>query len=459
MNNKIIAALVALIIVVAGVGAYCIISGNDEGEDKHLLADDYALQIYGNANGDWAVDEKDIEYLKKIISGDEEKTEFADANNDGTIDQKDIDKVQGIINRTTDSMYMLDGSGKKIKTTLDPQRIAADYLPNAELLNILEISDRVVAVDKAPYDLREFYYMNHPDKDSIVCFGANNGANLNVEVVADAKADVWLTFTTANYDDKVNAIPNGNVVYLGLNKADITDPYRSTSIQGFLKAGYIFDKVERAEDYVEWLLDIYENINGVTENISDDQKPYAYFLWYGHYVTGATNDIRGFAKSDPLSQACMLAGGRCITELNENIWLHSSDYMQIDPEWVADHADLIDYVFAHSVKISGNGSMNAEVPNNGYLCDDPSEFEDAQKHMATVDIFSGIDPNNMYCISGDFRNNGTGSMLLAVYLAKLFHPDLFPDLDPVAIHQTYISEWLGFQNYDLSKQGVFFLME
>ncbi|TQS82767.1 hypothetical protein A3207_07095 [Candidatus Methanomassiliicoccus intestinalis] len=132
MNNKIIAALVALIIVVAGVGAYCIISGNDEGEDKHLLADDYALQIYGNANGDWAVDEKDIEYLKKIISGDEEKTEFADANNDGTIDQKDIDKVQGIINRTTDSMYMLDGSGKKIKTTLDPQRIAADYLPNAD---------------------------------------------------------------------------------------------------------------------------------------------------------------------------------------------------------------------------------------------------------------------------------------------------------------------------------------
>ena len=62
MNNKIIAALVALIIIVAGVGAYCIISGNDESEDKHLLADDYALQIYGNANGDWAVDEKDIEY-------------------------------------------------------------------------------------------------------------------------------------------------------------------------------------------------------------------------------------------------------------------------------------------------------------------------------------------------------------------------------------------------------------
>lgn len=459
MNVKYVAAIVAIIIIVAGIGAYFFISSEDNEESKNLLGNDYALEIYGNADGDWKVDEADVEFLQKIINGEEKETEFADANRDGNIDENDINYVKNIINKTAEALYMLDGRGEVVRVKTNPQRVAADYLPNAELVNILGVADKVVAVDKAPYDLRDFYYMNNENKDDIVCYGANNGANLNTEVAADAEVDLWLTFTTSNYDDKVNAVPDGNVIYLGLNKADITDPYSSVSIQGFLKAGYIFDRVERAEAYVNWLLEIYENLNSVTKDLSESDKPYSYFLWYGHYVTGDTNDIRGFSKSDPLSQACMLAGGRCITELSSNIWNSSSDYMQIDPEWVADHADQIDYVFAHSVKISGNGSVNAVVPNNGYLCDDPSEFIAAQEHMATVDIFEGIDPNNMYCISGDFRNNGTGSMLLAVYLASLFHPDLFPDLDPVAIHQEYISEWLGFENYDLKKQGVFFILD
>ena len=39
-------------------------------------------------------------------------------------------------------------------------------------------------------------------------------------------------------------------------------------------------------------------------------------------------------------------------------------------------------------------------------------------------------------------------------MAKWFHPDLFKDLDPEAIHQEYLTR---FQNldYDLDKNGVF----
>lgn len=455
MNNKYVAVIAVVILVVSGVGV--ILHFSEGPAEKKLLADDYALQIFGNADGDSNIDSDDVGYLKSIISGEKDETKFADANQDGTIDGKDIDAVKGIMNRTGSTMMMLDGNENVISVSLNHKRIAADYLPNAELVNILGISDKVVAVDKAPYDLRDFYYMNHPDPDSIVSYGANNGANLNVEVVANAEVDIWLTFTSSNYAEKANAIPDGDVVYLGLNKANTGDPSRSISIQGFLKAGYIFDKVDRAEAYVDWLMNIHGTINSKTSVMDAGEKPYAYFLWYGHYVTGATKDIRGFSKTDPLSQACMLAGGRCITELSNEIWNYKSDYKQIDPEWVADHAGMIDYVFAHSVKISGNGMTNSAVPNNGYLCDDPSEFLAAQKHMASVDIFGGIDPGNMFCISGDFRNNGTGSMLLAAYLAKEFHPDAFKDLDPVKIHQDYITKWLGFEGYDLSKQGVFFL--
>jgi iron complex transport system substrate-binding protein len=41
-----------------------------------------------------------------------------------------------------------------------------------------------------------------------------------------------------------------------------------------------------------------------------------------------------------------------------------------------------------------------------------------------------------------------------IYLGKWFHPDLFEDLDPKAIHQEYLTEFQGL-DYDLDKHGVF----
>ena len=40
------------------------------------------------------------------------------------------------------------------------------------------------------------------------------------------------------------------------------------------------------------------------------------------------------------------------------------------------------------------------------------------------------------------------------YFAKWFYPDLFKDMDPNAIHQEYLSKFLGI-DYDLSKRGEF----
>ncbi len=39
-------------------------------------------------------------------------------------------------------------------------------------------------------------------------------------------------------------------------------------------------------------------------------------------------------------------------------------------------------------------------------------------------------------------------------MAKWFHPELFEDLDPQAIHQEYVTEFQGL-DYDLSEHGVF----
>jgi iron complex transport system substrate-binding protein len=50
---------------------------------------------------------------------------------------------------------------------------------------------------------------------------------------------------------------------------------------------------------------------------------------------------------------------------------------------------------------------------------------------------------------------GTASHVIGIaYLAKWFHPELFEDLNPQAIHQEYLTEFQGL-DYGLNEHGVF----
>jgi iron complex transport system substrate-binding protein len=102
MNTKVIAVIVVVILVVAGVGIFLAVR-SDNGTERPVL--DTELQIYGNANGDWKIDRSDIDTLKEIIADSSKKTKYADSNGDGVIDQKDIDQVQSIIDGKLKIIY------------------------------------------------------------------------------------------------------------------------------------------------------------------------------------------------------------------------------------------------------------------------------------------------------------------------------------------------------------------
>ena len=84
MNNKIMAMVVVAIIVVAGVGAYYVLSdnGNDDGGIDLVSSGNY-LKIFGNANGDDILDSKDVEIIQSYV--------------DGNIDSSDLIEVLSLI--------------------------------------------------------------------------------------------------------------------------------------------------------------------------------------------------------------------------------------------------------------------------------------------------------------------------------------------------------------------------
>ena len=63
----------------------------------HAESYDFVLNLYGNANLDGTIDNKDIEYVKAVLEGKETPTKFSDANNDGKVDENDVTQIEQII--------------------------------------------------------------------------------------------------------------------------------------------------------------------------------------------------------------------------------------------------------------------------------------------------------------------------------------------------------------------------
>ena len=110
MDTKTVSILVVAILVVAGIGAALVLTKDDGGTSRNL---DVNLEIYGNADGDWKVDEADAKLVESWIDANKNNDtaaidelkgkinlDFADADRSGTIDSKDVEQIRAIANGT-----------------------------------------------------------------------------------------------------------------------------------------------------------------------------------------------------------------------------------------------------------------------------------------------------------------------------------------------------------------------
>ena len=71
------AVAVVAIVVIAGIGAVIALGGEDGGKSYGAsLNQDSRLTIFGNANGDDYLDQRDVDAVKAIISGEQEAEYF-----------------------------------------------------------------------------------------------------------------------------------------------------------------------------------------------------------------------------------------------------------------------------------------------------------------------------------------------------------------------------------------------
>jgi iron complex transport system substrate-binding protein len=391
-----------------------------------VIAADFTLGIFGNANMDDEIDEKDVEYLQGIINGANEATRLADADGDGQIDEDDIAQIEAIISGDERSLTIETFTiyeGAKVVTVPKPvERIVVLAISGGEATKCVNSADKVVGVGSVFSEDKNLAIFPHlsqlpqvgkwsdPDIEAIVSLDPDL-------VIADLR---WPD--PEKLEDKLQGfeIP---VVRMGFTYPDF-------SLQEMMILGYLLDERESAEKFVAFEEGYLDLIEDRLATFSDDERPRVYPM-YSIWKPGSEGSI--------VHMLCLKAGGSNVAaDLRGGT---GGMYPEVDLEWLI---------------VTNPEVMFQWSAPGGYNVDDISEMEaewveiTSRPELANV---TAIKEQRVYLFTTEITSRPCWFVSL-VYLAKFLHPDIFEDLDPQAIHQEYLTKFQGL-DYDLDEHGVF----
>jgi iron complex transport system substrate-binding protein len=392
-------------------------------EDQYAVS--FTLEIFGNANMDDRIDEKDIAYVQGIIDGTNKPSDLADANHDNKVDQRDISQIEDIINGTESSIFYINVNRDVSKVKHPLNRIVIVYDNTAEIIRILGAQSKVVGVDSDGGSSIHDYPRYFAEFNKTPSIGNRN--ECDVEKILELKPDAVIVHAKnemgcPGIEEKLRD-SNIDVVRLGTWESN-------TAIPSLMILAYMLDEVDNAFEYRNWQ---HEYLDMVQERILD--IPYDKRLRVFVDRPGNTTVSRGSGYSEVVEMAGGVNIAANLTGGFQNV------LPAVDPEWVLEQdPDAI-------IGLSWYG---------GYETDDLSVLKARYDQIANATGVSNLNAakDNKIFVTYYINTLGPGYHIGVLYFAKWLYPDIFKDLDPQAVHQEYIDKFQHV-DYDLEEHGAF----
>ena len=399
------------------------------GEVTKASEDDYVLGVCGNANEDDTIDMGDVVYTKLAIFGKKPKTELCDAKYDGRINVLDVIQTKLIILGKEKELTVIDSVDRIVTVKKPVDRVVASWRGILELTRTVKLEkDRIVGVgswcQKVDYKI---FFSEYQDKPVV--------STRDPESILKLDPDIVFMLSLSDPDPYRKKLESAGVTVFGALGGALGGDAGEEAI----KFGYIFDKEKEAEEFRDWYEGSSSTISLIkerVEKIPEEDKPKVYFEYYTKkYNTASERNAR-----------IHLAGGKSIfPDVQGGV-------IPVNPEAVvALNPDFI-------VQGCGCGGYDG-----GYALDvgDTSKLEEKRDEIMSrseLQIVTAVREKQVYVLSGHFMYGGPSAgcrgFLGTIYMAKWFHPELFEDLDPQAIHQEYLERFQGL-DIDLDEKGVF----
>ncbi len=381
----------------------------------------FSLSIFGNANMDYTIDEQDVNYLEEVIGKTKAATNLSDANLDGSIDDKDVELVNEIIRGDEKEISVIDESGKTVTIKEPLHRIVVCHAMFAEVMKSLGADDKIVGIPTYMENYTTFY----PVLSKLATVGG--ASTPDAEAIVSLKPDLVIVYGNwaANLETDLKSVaPVLRLTYR---------PF-STTDQDIMMLGYIVGKNEEASQLIDFYQKPLTQVKERVSSLAEDKKPRVY-LEYSDYRTNS--------EGSGTHEMLLMAGGRNIAS---GIDTDPNGVPFIDPEWVV----------KENPEIIMRRALKADA-SCGYDEDNTTQMKALREKILSrpeLANITAVKDGRVYSFSSDI-STGLSYWLGIVYMAKILHPDIFPDLDPVAIHQEYLTRFQRL-DFNLDEHGVFF---
>ena len=322
---------------------------------------------------------------------------------------------------------VVDHLGRTVTLGKPVERIIVTEDKIGEMIRILELEDKVVGIDPHMAKMGDFFPVMR-DKTPV----GNCMRPLNFEKIAELKPD--LVIIHAHYGgsaENIEPLERMKIPVVALDTflgsaAKQGEPIDFTQIDlnndpqadALRKLGKIFDREDRAEEFIAWRNKIANDVIERIKDIKEDAKKTAWATFY-------------FGSFDMLS----IGNGRKEDAALDMAGLHNiiEEYTmrKVDPEWVLKKDPDV-------IVITGYADWTGE-----YTVTDPMQLKKLIDQFSQLPGFEKLSAvkNNMVCVLAGICMD-VRFWIGAAYLGKFAYPERFKDISPTDIQREYFEKWL-----------------
>ena len=433
-SKKVGAIAVVLIVVIAGVCVYLSMGGGSDDSPNYGLSDniDGRLTVFGNANNDDYIDDRDIEAVEAIIAGEQEPVYFdctleyngktvqrslADANCDGKIDEADVAWIQDMVDRKQNmQVYFYDVDGVCASCTYPLTTMAIGYKSNYEAVLICGAEDRCLyacnqVADNGAYSQ---WYTAFSDAQSI---GSRFTPDYEVFLSGDNEVpSCFITGTRAWFDENMEE----TLGPLGVDVVRLPFWEDNVTVSGVITLGYLIGCEEAAYEYAEMADSVLKTIEDGVADIPLEERPLVYASYSGTKISTLHNGVHEFVTA---------AGGRTVLDVGgyqPGSSIDGEGIMAMDPDYIV---FSLYYGFLEEYD---------NLEDTKKVVYDTLTNTDGQ-YFSLVEMTNAYKEGNVFGF-GQGMFMGPASYIVIGYMANQLYPDLF-DFDVDALFAEYLEKY------------------
>jgi len=300
-----------------------------------------------------------------------------------------------------ETITIVDATGSQVNVSTPVERIVSLNSGLTEIICALGCEDRIVGRDASSV---------FPASISEKPVAGQNSYDPNMEVLLEMAPDVIVADSMLSYNtEALKKIETAGLPVIIEEPSNVSRVKNITS-----NFGLIFGKEEKAEEINNYITS-YENlVNERIKDLTSSEKPTVYIEWYQTWQT--------FTKGSAANEIIVNAGG---VNIASEI---TTTAPTLSPEYVVEkNPDVIIRMISGDLigNMTGFEATRSELMNRVGLSE-VTAVKEGKVYVYDPIVLEGI----RYPVG-------------LLYWAKWFHPSLFEDIDPAAVHAQLIQQFFG----------------